>query len=86
MLFLQFVNRKEKESKYLPTSISYKTSKAALNMCKHCCLTFEMEVCKGKSTLAESVRYCSSPDCSLQAVCTIIALFHKHVVCFVAYV
>lgn len=28
----EFANRHEKESKYLPTSLSYKTSKAALNM------------------------------------------------------
>ncbi len=31
---MQFANRHQKESKHLPTSLSYKTSKSALNMCK----------------------------------------------------
>ena len=31
---MQFANRHQKESKHLPTSLSYKTSKSAINMCK----------------------------------------------------
>lgn len=31
---MQFANRHQKDSKHLPTSLSCKTSKSALNMCK----------------------------------------------------
>ncbi len=39
---MQFANRHQKESKHLPTSLSYKTSKSALNMCK---LQIAAELC-----------------------------------------